>query len=129
MPKTKLVDKKSQYRRIADLNCNNEENVKKLNEIFSKIVFKCFGLNSDDLCNNDIIKLINNKFYKKFNCYMSYIFFSRSNKDGLSATLIDCNKSHDLICSVYGKTLEEVLKKSLACLYFYKKEEKEKLEE
>lgn len=135
MKNNKIVKEKSKmkkYEIISTLNCNDKENYNKIISLSNKIINKYFSeINLIDLENincEKLLKIVNCKMFKKFNCYLSYMFFSRQNKDGISASLINSNSNkHDLICTIYAKTFDEILRKAIICIYYFVKEELEEL--
>ena len=125
---TKIVNElKGKLDKVCTINYEKESS--KINEMFDKIMGKIFSYDSDDLenINIDDMIIILQKLSKKYKIGISYIFFNINSNEGMTGTLIDRNASvYNLVCTIYAKTLEELFKKAIICIYFYIKEQKSK---
>lgn len=112
--KDKEKTKESFIEKLERLDCSSIREKEKLDSLIRKI--KAFEI-KEDIFVDDLEKFIvkaSNKYYVD----MQYIFHT-NNEEGLfySSSIVN-TKSHERICTVYGKDLNELFKKMSLVIYY-----------
>ena len=104
--------------KIAMLDCKNKGNEDKLNNILYKIPF--MKKYNNDASVDDMFEVLL-KMFEKTNLGISYIFMTKGNKAGISASILDWNENADRVSTVYGAKISEIYKKAIVYIYYYAK--------